>query len=105
MPSPRLVSILKDARPYIDTMLKQATKAFELKNEDRGRWCIAQVEQLAIGIANCIENGLAWEIFKSSQPDYERSWSSIKTRIQTEPNKMVQRLLAEAHGQELRGKR
>ncbi len=103
--SPRIVEILKDARPYIDSMLKQAVKAFELKNEDRGRWCVVQIEQTVIGIANCVEHDLAWEVFKSAQPDYERAWSSIKTRILTEPNKRVQALLAEAHGETVRKKR
>jgi hypothetical protein len=97
--SPRIVEILKDARPDIDAWLKQAAEAFEQKNESRGEWCVAQVEIIAIGIANCVEKGLAWDIFKSTQPDYERAWSSIKTRIQTDPNSFTKRLLTEAHGE------
>ena len=97
--SPRIVEILKDTRPHIDAMLKQAAEALEQKNESRAQWCIAQVEILAIGLANCIERGLAWDIFKSTQPDYERAWSAIKTRIQTEPTSFTKRLLTEAHGE------
>jgi len=91
--------LLLDARKHIDAMLSQAAKCLKLGNEGRLEWCLAQIEITSIGLANCLERGLAWDIFKSTQPDYERAWSSIKTRIQTEPNSLTKRLLAEAHGE------
>ena len=68
-------------RPQIDAYIKQAAEAFEQKNEDRGRWCIIQVETTVIGIANCVEHGLAWDV----RPGREETVSVRITRNLNRP--------------------